>query len=50
VGKYKRSGITVKQYPVFREQLLAWEKTGSDRVGCSVMGEAVRFAIGLWWE
>jgi hypothetical protein len=26
------------------------EKTGSERDRCSVMGVAVRFAIGLWWE
>jgi hypothetical protein len=36
-----------KQDPVFREQLLTWEKTASDRVRCSMMGEAVRFAITL---
>jgi hypothetical protein len=47
VGNGKRSCITAKQDPTFREQLLAREKTGSDRVGCSMMGEAVRFAIGL---
>jgi hypothetical protein len=39
-----------KQDPVFREQLLRWEKTASDGDRCSVMGEAVRFAIGLLWE
>jgi uncharacterized protein YjbI with pentapeptide repeats len=36
-----------KQDAGFREQLLRWEKTASDRVRCSVMGEAVRCAIGL---
>ncbi|MEG4290989.1 hypothetical protein QUB76_19335 [Microcoleus sp. D2B6] len=50
VGNGKRSCITAKQYQAFREQLLAWDKTGSDRDRCSMMGEAVRFAIGLWWE
>ena len=39
-----------KQYHVFREQLLRWEKTASDCDRCSVMVEAVRFAIGLLWE
>lgn len=39
-----------KQDPGFREQLLRWEKTASDRVRCSVMGEAVRLAIALLWE
>src|SRR4028119_126223 len=36
-----------KQDSVFREQLIAWEKTASDRVRCSMIGEAVRFAIAL---
>ena len=36
-----------KQDPVFREQLIVWEKTASDHVRCSMMGEAVRFAIAL---
>ncbi|MEG3983424.1 hypothetical protein QUA08_21930 [Microcoleus sp. T3B2] len=39
-----------KQYQVFREQLLTWEKTASDCDRCSVMGEAVGYAIGLLWE
>ncbi|MEG4583881.1 hypothetical protein QUA54_01345 [Microcoleus sp. MOSTC5] len=39
-----------KQDPAFREQLLTWEKTASDCDLCSVMGEAVRFAIGLLWR
>ncbi|WP_445306866.1 hypothetical protein [Microcoleus vaginatus] len=39
-----------KQDPVFREHLLAWEKTASDCDRCSMMGEAVRYAIALWWE
>ncbi|MEG4397318.1 hypothetical protein [Microcoleus sp. BROC3] len=39
-----------KQDPAFREQLLTWEKTASDCDRCSMMGEAVRFAIGLLWE
>ncbi|MBD1812529.1 low-complexity protein, partial [Microcoleus sp. FACHB-DQ6] len=39
-----------KQDPIFREQLLAWEKTASDRVRCSMMGEAVRYAIALLSE
>ncbi|MEG4303936.1 hypothetical protein [Microcoleus sp. D3_18a_C4] len=39
-----------KQDRAFREQLLAWEKTASDCDRCSVMGEAVGYAIGLWWE
>ncbi|MEG4345282.1 hypothetical protein QUB70_18695 [Microcoleus sp. A003_D6] len=39
-----------KQYQAFREQLLRWEKTASDRDRCSVMREAVRFAIALLWE
>ncbi|MBD0308126.1 MAG: hypothetical protein ICV80_08310 [Microcoleus sp. T1-bin1] len=50
VGNCKRSCITAKQDQAFREQLLRREKTASDRVGCSVMGEAVRFAIALLWE
>jgi hypothetical protein len=36
-----------KQDPVFREHLIAWEKTASDQVRCSMIGEAVRFAIAL---
>jgi hypothetical protein len=36
-----------KQDSVFREQLIAWEKTASDQVRCSMIGEAVRFAIAL---
>ncbi|MEG4278127.1 hypothetical protein QUA62_11690 [Microcoleus sp. MON1_C1] len=39
-----------KQDRVFREHLLRWEKTASDCDRCSVMGEAVRFAIALLWE
>ncbi|MEG3937142.1 hypothetical protein QT995_03095 [Microcoleus sp. S36b_A3] len=39
-----------KQYQAFREQLLRWEKTASECDRCSVMGEAVRFAIGLLWQ
>ncbi|MEG5040105.1 MULTISPECIES: hypothetical protein [unclassified Microcoleus] len=39
-----------KQDPAFREQLLTWEKTASDRDRCSLMGEAVRYAIALLWE
>ncbi|MEG4232901.1 hypothetical protein QUA40_12435 [Microcoleus sp. Pol11C3] len=39
-----------KQNPVFREQLLAWEKMASDCDRCSMMGEAVRYAIALLWE
>ncbi|WP_333326741.1 hypothetical protein [Microcoleus sp. LAD1_D3] len=39
-----------KQYQVFREQLLTWEKTASDCDRCSVMGEAVQFASVLFWE
>ncbi|WP_293299011.1 MULTISPECIES: pentapeptide repeat-containing protein, partial [unclassified Microcoleus] len=39
-----------KQDPAFREQLLRWEKTASASVRCSMMGEAVRFAIALLWE
>jgi hypothetical protein len=50
VGNGKRSGITAKQDQAFREQLLAWEKTSFDRDRCSMMGEAVRFAIGLLRE
>ncbi|MBD0393844.1 MAG: hypothetical protein ICV52_08285 [Microcoleus sp. C1-bin4] len=50
VGNGKRSCITVKQDRVFREHLLTWEKTGLERDRCSMMGEAVRFAIGLLWE
>ncbi|MEG4278129.1 hypothetical protein QUA62_11700 [Microcoleus sp. MON1_C1] len=38
------------QLPNFREQLLKWEKTASDRVRCSMMGEAVRYAIALLSE
>ncbi|MEG3922504.1 hypothetical protein [Microcoleus sp. POL10_C6] len=34
-----------KQYQVFREQLLMWDKTASDCDRCSVMGEAVRFGM-----
>jgi hypothetical protein len=36
-----------KQDPVFREHLLTWEKTASDQIRCSMIGEAVRFAIAL---
>ncbi|MEZ2340216.1 MAG: low-complexity protein, partial [Microcoleus sp.] len=39
-----------KQDAGFRGQLLHWEKTASDRVRCSMMGEAVRLAIALLWE
>ncbi|MEG4988581.1 hypothetical protein QUB08_22765 [Microcoleus sp. BR0-C5] len=39
-----------KQNPVFREQLLAWEKMASDCDRSSVMGATVRFAIALLWE
>jgi uncharacterized protein YjbI with pentapeptide repeats len=39
-----------KQDAGFREQLLRWEKTASPSVRCSMMGEAVRFAIALLWE
>ncbi|MEG3890984.1 hypothetical protein QT973_11105 [Microcoleus sp. Z1_A1] len=39
-----------KQYQAFREQLLMWEKRASECDRCSVMGEAVRYAIALLWE
>ncbi|WP_138921065.1 hypothetical protein [Microcoleus vaginatus] len=39
-----------KQYQVFGEQLLKWEKTASDCDRCSLMGEAVRYAIALLGE
>jgi uncharacterized protein YjbI with pentapeptide repeats len=39
-----------KQDAGFREQLLRWEKTASASIRCSMMGEAVRFAIALLWE
>ncbi|MEG3905583.1 hypothetical protein QUB19_24600 [Microcoleus sp. B4-C5] len=50
VGNCKRSCIIANQDPMFREQLLACEKTPSERVRCSLMEEAVRYAIALLWE
>ncbi|MEG4120515.1 hypothetical protein QUA43_23980 [Microcoleus sp. N9_B4] len=34
-----------KQYQVLRKQLLRWEKTASECDRCSLMGEAVRYAM-----
>jgi uncharacterized protein YjbI with pentapeptide repeats len=39
-----------KQDPVFRQQLLRWDKVASDRIRGSMMGQTVLFAIALFRE